>query len=318
MKTDAAGQGLAGSGSPLRGILLMVLAGLFAMSMNSAIRHVAAELHPFEIAFFRNICGFAMLVPLLARAGGLRAMRTRRIGLHVARGAFNAVGMLAFFLALSLAPLADVAALNFTSPLFAAILAALLLGEKVGPRRKAGLLFGFLGALIILRPGVEVVSQGAMIALLAAAGWACAMVIIKLLTRTETSLAITAWAALFVAAFSLPPALWVWQWPSLTALAWLVLIGLLGSGAQLSLAQAFSETDATVVLPFDFLKLIWASLFGYIFFAEVTDLFTWLGGTVIFASATYVAIRERQASLLAASSAGPMAPKPLPKPDISS
>jgi drug/metabolite transporter (DMT)-like permease len=296
VKTEPAGPRPAGGGSPLRGILLMVLAGLFAMSMNSAIRHVSAELHPFEIAFFRNIFGFVMLVPLLARAGGLKAMRTRRIGLHAARGAFNAVGMLAFFLALSLAPLADVAALNFTSPLFAALMAALILGETVGPRRKAGLAFGFLGALIILRPGIEVVSQGAMIALLAAAGWACAMVIIKILTRTETSLAITAWAALFVAAFSLPPALLFWQWPTFEALAWLLLIGLLGSGAQLSLAQAFAETEATVVLPFDFFKLIWASLFGYVFFAETTDPFTWLGGTVIFASATYVAIRERQAA----------------------
>jgi drug/metabolite transporter (DMT)-like permease len=296
VKTEPAGPRPAGGGSPLRGILLMVLAGLFSMLMNSAIRHISAELHPFEIAFFRNIFGFVMLIPLLVRAGGFVAMRTRRLGLHAARGAFNAVGMLAFFLALSMAPLADVAALNFTSPLFAALMAVLFLGERLGPRRKVGLVLGFVGALIILRPGIEVVSQGAMIALLAAAGWACAMVIIKMLTRTETSLAITAYAALFVAAFSLPPALFVWQWPSLAVLAWLLLIGLLGSAAQLSLAQAFAETDATVILPFDFFKLVWASIFGYVFFAEVTDPFTWLGGTVIFASATYIAIRERQAA----------------------
>lgn len=301
--TGAAGLPAVRPASPLRGIALIVLSGMFAMAMNSAIRHVSAELHPFEIAFFRNVFGFAMLLPLLARAGGWRALRTRRLGLHAARGIFNAVGMLAFFLALTMAPLADVAALNFTSPLFAALLAIVILGERLGPRRRAGLLFGFLGALIILRPGVEVVSPGALVALLAAAGWACAMVIIKMLTRTETSLAITAYAALFVAAFSLPPALFFWEWPSATSLGWLLLIGLLGSGAQLCLAQAFSEADATVVLPFDFLKLVWASLFGWLFFAEVTDLMTWVGGTVIFASATYVAIRERQAARQSSSAA---------------
>lgn len=297
MTLRAAGLAAAGQASPLRGIALMVLSGLFAIAMNSAIRHVSAELHPFEIAFFRNIFGFGMLLPLLARYGGLRALRTRRLGLHAARGAFNAVGMLAFFLALTLAPLAEVAALNFTSPLFAALLAMLVLREKVGRRRQTGLLFGFLGALVILRPGMEVVSQGALVALLAAAAWACSMIIIKMLTRTETSLAITAYAALFIAAFSLPPALFFWQWPSPEAFAWLLLIGLLGSITQLCLAQAFTEADTTVVLPFDFLKLVWASLFGWLFFAEVTDLMTWVGGTVIFASATYVAIRERQAAL---------------------
>jgi drug/metabolite transporter (DMT)-like permease len=286
---------LAASGSVLRGIALMTLSGLFDVSMNVIIRYVAAEVHPFEIAFFRSLFGFAVLIPLILRAGDWSVFRAQRFGLHVLRAVFNVAGMLAFFLALSMAPLAEVAALNFTSPLFAAVLAAFVLHERVGLRRRIGLVVGFLGALIILRPGLTIIGPGALMTLVAAISWACALVIIKLLTRTESSLTITAYAALLATVLSLPAALFVWQWPSLGGLAWLILIGFLGSLAQLCLVQAFAESDTSVVLPFDFLKLVWASLFGFLFFFEMPDWGTWLGGTVIFASVTYIAYRERQA-----------------------
>ena len=120
------------------------------------------------------------------------------------------------------------------------------------------------------------------------------MIAIKRLTATDGTLAITAWAAFFVGLFALPPALLVWQWPSPAQWGWLAAIGALGSVVQLCLSRAFALADTSVVLPFDFLKLVWASLFGLILFAEVPDLWTWVGGTVIFASSIYVAYRERR------------------------
>jgi len=148
--------------------------------------------------------------------------------------------------------------------------------------------------LIILRPGFAEIGTGAILTVGASAAWACAMLTIKVLTRSERSLVITAYAALSVSLLTLPAALFFWRWPTLEELGMLLVIGLFGSLAQLSLSQAFREAEASVVLPFDFGKLIWASLFGFLFFSEVPDIWTWVGGSVIFASGSYIAYRERK------------------------
>lgn len=278
---------------PLLGVGFMVLSGLCGVSMSVVIRYISGNLHPFEIAFFRNLFGIGLLLPFVLRAGVVAVLSTRHIRLHALRGALNAAGMLTFFLALTLAPIVEVSALSFTSPLFGTILAAVVIGETVGPRRRIGLLIGLLGALILLRPGFVPVNAGALLTLLSAVALAGAMVTIKLLTRSEGALTITTYAALFIAAFSLPPAMLYWTWPSATELAWLVVIALLGTLTQLCLARAFAEAEATLLLPVEFLRLLWAALFGYIFFSELVDLWTWLGGLTILSGAVYVAYRER-------------------------
>jgi drug/metabolite transporter (DMT)-like permease len=277
----------------LEAIIFMIAAGLIATAMLSAIKQLSGELHPFEIGFFRCLVGLIVLWPMIWRDGGLEVLRTNRIGLHVLRGALNAGGMLAFFWAVSLAPLATVSAIAFTAPLFATLLAILILREKVGLRRWSGLTIGFLGTILILRPGSEIVDFGALLALGSSVAWAGAMIMIKQLTDTESPLSITAWAAFFVGVFSLIPAIFVWQWPHGEQWLLLGLIGVLGSATQYCFTKAFSMADTTVVLPFDFLKLVWASLFGFVLFAEIPDLWTWFGGTVIFTSAIYIAYRER-------------------------
>ena len=277
-------------------ILFMIAAGLINTVMLSAIKQLSGELHAFEIAFFRCLVGFIVLLPLVWRTGGMVVLRTKQPGLHVLRSALNAGGMLLFFWAISLAPLATVSAIGFASPLFAALLAIPILGETVGLRRWLALTCGFVGTIVILRPGIDVVDFGALIALLSSLLWAGAMITIKRLTGTESPLSITTWASFLVGVFCLPPALFVWQWPTLEQLAWLALIGALGSIIQFCLAKAFSLADTTVVLPFDFLKLVWASLFGLVLFSEVPDLWAWIGGIIIFSSAVYVAYRERAMS----------------------
>nr|WP_037255414.1 DMT family transporter [Rhodovibrio salinarum] len=282
------------SAPALLGIGFMVLSGFTNTVMVSAVKVLSSDLHPAQISFFRCLIGLIMLLPVIWHAGGAAVVRTSHPWLHVLRGALNAVGMLSFFWAVSLAPLATVSAINFTAPLFATLLAILILGERVGARRWSALVVGFASTLLILRPGGELLGDGALLALGASVVWAGAMIVIKRLTETESSLSITVWAAFFVGLFTLVPALLVWKWPTPIQWGWLVGIGALGSVVQLSLSRAFALADTSVVLPFDFLKLVWASLFGIVFFAEVPDLFTWVGGSMIFVSSVYVAYRERR------------------------
>lgn len=277
-----------------RGLGWMMLAALGSSAMNGIIRLLSAELHPFEIAFFRNLFGLLVLVPLILRAGPA-SLRTARLGLHALRGTLNCLSMLSFFFAVAVTPLATVAALNFTAPLFASVLAALVLREAVGPRRVLGILAGFLGALVILRPGFAAPGAGELAVLFSSAVWAAAMITIKMLARTETPLAITAYAALFLTPMCLVAALPFWTWPDLAALALLASCGLLGSISQMSIARAFALAETTQVLPGDFTKLLWGAAIGYLFFAEQPDLWTFAGGTLIFASVLYVAWRESRA-----------------------
>jgi drug/metabolite transporter (DMT)-like permease len=269
----------------------MLVSTLLFTGMQVTVRHVAEELHPFEVAFFRNFFGLLVVSPLLFRFG-LGVLKTPQLKLHALRGGLQTTGMMLFFTALTLAPLAQNIALSFTAPLFTTVLAILILRERAGWRRWAALIAGFAGAWIVIRPGFAVVNPGALLVILSSCVWAGSMIIIKILSRTESSLTITLYMGLFMAPLSLIPALFVWQWPSGEALFFLVLVGAFGGVGHLALAQAFKESDATAVLPFDFMRLIWASALGFLIFAEVPDVWTWIGGAVIFSSTVYIAFRE--------------------------
>jgi drug/metabolite transporter (DMT)-like permease len=290
----------------LRGIVLMCLSTVAFSIMHGLVRFVSEVLPPFQIAFFRNIFGLAFLLPILMRSR-FAMLRTKRIGLHALRGVINIAAMLMFFTALSISPLAKVTALSFTAPIFMAILAVLVLGEHFRIYRWLAILSGFVGMLIILRPGLVVIDTGALLVTGAAALWAVAMILIKILSRTESSVTIVAYMGIFLGIFSIVPALWVWQPFGLQTLGWMVLIGLFGSIAQMSLSQSLKETDPTALMPFDFLKLIWTTLIGAWFFAEFPDIYTWIGAAVIFLSGLFIAFRERQTKHGTLSGAGPLA-----------
>lgn len=278
------------SGS-LAGILMMAVAAAAFSIMHAAIRHVSTELHPFEIAFFRVVFGFVALAPVFVQQGWA-PLYTSKLKLFALRGVINAAAMLMFFLGLSFTPLATVAALGFTAPLFATVLAALVLGEVVRLRRWTAIIIGFAGAMVILRPGVIEIGLGPLLVLGSSIVWSVALMIIKVLTRTESSVTITAYASIFLAPICLVAALPFWTWPSLTALAWLAGIGVVGTVAQTAMNQSFKIADASAVLPVDFSKLLWAAAIGFVLFDEVPDAWTWVGGAMIFASATYIGIRE--------------------------
>jgi drug/metabolite transporter (DMT)-like permease len=276
----------------IRGMLLMLISTLCMAGMNGVIRYLTAELHPFEIAFFRNFFSVLLFVPLVMRRG-FAPLRTTKIHLHVVRGVLNITSMLSFFFALKIEQLAKVTALNFTTPLFASLLAIVMLREKARIGRWLGLGVGLSGALLILRPGAEPLSLGSILVLISSFIWCIALVDIKVMTRTESSTTIALYAALFMVPLSLAAALLYWTWPTWEQLAWLAVVGGLATIGQLCLGEAFTQADVTTVLPVDFTKLIWAALIGIFAFAEFPDLWTMVGGAVIAGSVIYVAYLER-------------------------
>lgn len=285
-------------GNVRHGLALMVLSGIAAAAANGGIHHVAAELHPFIVTFFRNLIGILVLVPLLMRVG-LASLKPKRPGLQLARGLLQVVSAFLFVAGLSLAPLAKATALNFTAPLFAVVLAITFLGEVVRLRRMAALVIGFSGMLVVLRPWQGSFDLGSTFMLLSAFLWAIGMIVIKVLMRSESSLTTT----ILTSAISLPiaffAALAVWQTPTPAQFGWLVGIGIAYAVGSLTFAEALKQADLTAVMPLDFLKLIWAAAIGYVFFAEVPEIATWIGGALIFAAATYIAYRERAARAIA-------------------
>jgi drug/metabolite transporter (DMT)-like permease len=279
--------------SVVAGCVTMLLSTAFFASMHACVRYLSADIHPFEIAFFRNLFGVVFLLPFIVRNGGA-LLRTQHLNWHMVRALINVFAMLIFFYALSITPLATVQALSFTAPLFTTVLAVLLLGEKVRFRRWAAVITGFCGVMVILRPGAQPIELGALLVLLSASIWALTMIIIKRLSNTDSPLTITAYVTVFLTVLSFIPALWFWTWPVGTQWLWLALAAGAGTLGQLCVAKAFAYADTTVVLPFDFAKIFWGALLGFLFFGEYVSAYTWLGAVIIFGGATYVAYRERQ------------------------
>ncbi|WP_244349830.1 DMT family transporter [Thermostichus vulcanus] len=268
-----------------QGVALMLLAtGCFA-SLGAIIRLNSPAIHPFQIVFLRNLFGFLTLSPLLLQAG-IQSLRTTKIGLYLSRGVISTVGMLLSFWAASILPLAEATALSFTQLLFASLIAVLVLQERMRPYRWLALGLGFAGALVMLRPGFQEGSLGIGLTLIASALFAWVTIVIKMLSRTESSITITAYMGLLQTPMSFLAAVWVWTWPSPEQWLWMVAMGLLGTIGQVALTQAYKLADVTTVMPLDFSRLIWASLIGFWVFAEIPDWWTCLGGALIFAGAT--------------------------------
>ena len=275
----------------MRGIFWVLLATLLAASMNIVARHVTASVDAFVVVFFRNLFGVIFLLPFLVRHG-LLLLKTNRFGAHLARASLNVVNMLCFFTAVAITPLAELVALNFTAPIFAALLGMLILKEIVGRQRWAAIFVGFSGVIVIIRPGFLEFSHGHFLTLFAAFTWAGVMLMTKSLARTESSLTIIAYMTILLTPLSLIPALFVWHWPSWEDLGWLALMGTIGNSVHFIWAQAVREADLSVVMPFDFTKLVWIALLAYLLFGEVPAWTTWGGGVLIFASGVFIAHRE--------------------------
>jgi drug/metabolite transporter (DMT)-like permease len=277
--------------APVRGALWMCAAATAFALMVTLVRQLTDGLHPLQVVFFRTGFGLLAMLPWLLRQG-FRVMRTSRLRLHLLRALIGIFAMVGWFTTLSLMPLAEATALSFTAPIFTSVLAVLLLGEVMRARRWSATMIGFLGALVIVRPGFAAIQPAALLAIATAAIWASSTVLIKVMARTESAGAITTYMVLLTTPMTLLAALFVWQNPSLEQLAFAALLGAAGSAGHTCMSRALAAADATLVAPFDYLRLPIVALIAFLAFGEVPSLWVWIGGTVIAASSIYIAHRE--------------------------
>lgn len=256
------------------------------------IRYASREMHAFEIVFFRNIFGTLALVPMLLGSPGL--LKTSRMGVHLRRGLSGFVATVATFYAVAHAPLATALSINYTAPLFTTLGAVLFLGERIRARRVVALGAGFMGMLMVLRPGVMPMTAGVSAAMVSAVFTAVSLVTVRSLVGTEDSRAVAAWSFILITPPSLVLAAFVWTWPS--ALGWLIAVMIGGAAAvgQLGMARAFQLAEASAVLPYDFVRFGMISAAGILLFGERLDGWTLAGGAVILGSSIYIAVREAQ------------------------
>lgn len=233
-------------------------------------RELSVELDTFGILFFRSLVGLAVVSLLLVRSGW-RQITLRRLPLQVARNAAHFVGQFGWFYGVALIPLAEVFAIEFTTPAWTALLAALILGERLTRSRLAAVALGLAGIVVILRPGAAVIEPAALAVLLGAAAYGLAYVLTKKLSSTETPLAIVFYMTAVQLPLALVPSALDWVTPSPALWPWLLLVGVAGLSAHYCLTRALALADATVVVPFDFLRLPLALLAGFVLYAETVE-----------------------------------------------
>ncbi|MBN8946288.1 MAG: DMT family transporter [Rhodanobacter sp.] len=276
---------------PLRAVLLMLAsASLFAL-MAVVIRLASAQLHPFQITFFRSAFGTLFALPLLI-GPGWSLLRTPRFGFYVMRCVLGMGGMLAGFWAIVNLPLAEAVALSYSSPLFVTIGAVIFLGEVVRRRRWTAVIAGFIGVLVIVRPGSAAFAPGSMVALLAAGLTGAVTISIKSLTGSEPADRIVLLTTLLWVPLSLPAALSVWQWPHAGIWPWLVLSGALGTGGHYCWTRALRLAEASMLAPFSYLQLLIVAVLAWWIFGEAVDHYTALGAAIIIGASLYIAQRE--------------------------
>lgn len=276
----------------LRGILWVALSGAVFALLNVFTLIPSQHLNPFVMAFLRYLFGALFLLPVVVRLGVYGSLHTRRLPLHVFRGALHTSGMMLWFIALPLTTLAEITALGFTGPIFVTIGAALFLGEKVRLRRWLAVLVGFLGAMIIIRPGFSALHLGVICVLASTPIFSASNLMSKALARTDSANTIVIWQNVVIVVCAAPFALWFWQAPAWSDLLWFLAAGLCGTLGHIAQQRGYQLADITLLQPIGFLSLIWNTLLGLLLFSQKPDSWTFVGAAVIFASALYISHRE--------------------------
>lgn len=254
-------------------MLVMVVAG----------REATRELNVFQLMELRSLLGFVMLAPLVWRSGGWSILRTTRLPQYIGRNLVHYGAQLGWFFALTLIPIGQVVAIEFTMPIWTALLAASFLAERITLPKATAILLGLIGVIVIVRPDTGAVNYGQLIALFAAIGFGISITLTKFLTRTEATVTIIFWMIVIQSIAGLIPSLYVWVWPSATVWAWIVVIGFCGTFSHFCMARAMLYADATIVVPMDFLRVPLTATVGWLLYAERLDLYTVLGAVMILA-----------------------------------
>ncbi|MEX2453424.1 MAG: EamA family transporter [Rhodospirillaceae bacterium] len=244
-------------------------------------RYLAPEIPIFEIAFLRNAFAILFMMPWLRKVG-ISGMRTQHVGRHLLRGAISSVNVTCLFAAVSFLPIADASAINFMQPVIATAIACLFLGEVASLRRWMAIGLGFVGALLVIRPGFEAFNIGIAFALGSAMAGALVSIMIKTLVRTDPPDTIAAWLFVTQTLILMIPTLFVWVTPTWNQWLIFALLGIISVLLQRTYNRGIQAADISISMPFNFTRLIWAALLGWLAFGEFPDIWTWMGGAVIF------------------------------------
>jgi len=277
------------------GVFWSVLAAIFHSFVPIAVRLLSGHMPSIEIVFFRNAIGLVFFLALFSWRG-FGFVKTRNFGLHLQRNLVNFSGMWLWFAALGLMPMAKAIALHFTVPIWATILAIVILTERPGPRRLIATAIGFGGVLIILRPGMIPVGFAALMVLGSAILYAGVGIYSRVLGRTDDPATTTFYYQLMLSVFALGPALFVWVAPVWDDLPALLAVAAAGTIAPYCQIRAFKYAEASVVSPIDFLRLPVTASFAWVVFGESTEVWTWIGAAVIFGSTYYMTLVASRAA----------------------
>jgi len=268
----------------------MIISGLFFVIMHSAVKYLSKEVHIFEIAFFRCALVVFVLAPIIFQQGK-SIFITKQPKIQFLRISTNSVAMLCFFYGITSTPLAQLTTLGFTVPIFATILAVIFMGEKIRIRRTSALIIGFIGTIIVMRPDISI-ELGAMLIIFSSFLWSVCLIFIKKLTQTDSAITISLYFGIGMIPATFAMAFLVLEMIDIRQFLILVFIAITGTLAQTIMNSALKKGELALLLPFDFLRLIWSVLIGYALFAEEPHITLWIGGVLIVGSTSYIAWRE--------------------------
>ncbi len=275
-----------------RGLAWAAASGLLFACLNATLRALTLHMDPFQAQFLRYFFGLLVLLPLMAWRGFAHYW-PRHVGTQFTRGAVHTLGLCLWFTALPGIPLADMTAIGFTGPIFVMIGAHLFFREPMRWERWAATLVGFAGVMIVVGPKLSGAGGVSHLLMLASAPvFAGSFLLTKALTRSESAGVILVWQSISVSIFSLPLAIWHWEWLSAAQWAAFVLCGVLGSAGHYSLTRSFAAADISATQSAKFLDLVWSAIMGWLLFADLPGVTTIIGGMVISTATIWVARRE--------------------------
>lgn len=274
------------------GIFYMIASVLVFAVVNALVKYLEDDYPVSEVVFFRSVFALLFALALLTRHGGFPTLRTRRLPEHVGRGALQFVSMVCIFIAYHLMPLADAVAITFSSPLFLTLLSIPVLGEKVGRHRWGAVLVGFVGILIMVRPGAGVLSVGALLALVNAGFGASVTIALRRMSLTERPVTLVTYQALVASVLSVAILPFGWVTPTWQGALGLAAVGLISGVGQILWTQAFKLAPAAVLAPFSYTSMIWSIGLGFFIWGDVPTALLLAGSAVVVASGLYILYRE--------------------------
>ncbi len=274
-------------------ILLIIISIIFGTLMGTFIKLAQEELNVFTTGFLRFFFGFLIITPYILKTK-FEVFSTKNLKIHILRSALNLPAMLLGFAALAMLPLEKMTAIHFIVPIIVTILAVIFLKEKIYLYRSIALVMGFLGMLIILRPGIIDISIGIYMALISSLIWSVVIILTKKVSKDDSAITILSHQYVYMSLFSFPLVIYFWDQPSLKTIIFILCAAMSGTILHIALNHAYKLVDVTMTQPYSFLGLVVSSIIGYFVFSDKPDFYTWLGASVIFCGVLLISYRELQ------------------------